>query len=133
LEIPTEALTTLAINGLAIGSLYTLLLLLAFRTFGRAGAIILTLLALAGWSALFLADPSQRFRDAPASLRLAVLPLVVAVSVVPSLAIHRVRVRHGASCYVRQAVHGLAGFYLAILGSLIIGLVVLLAGKSGGW
>jgi hypothetical protein len=132
LDIPTEALTTLAISGLAIGGLYALLLLLAFRSFGPVGGVVLTLLALAGWCVLFLSDPSQRFRGAPSSLRLAVLPLIVAISVVPPLAIHRVRVRHGASRYLRQAVHGIAAFYLAIFGSLFVGLAVLLAAKATG-
>jgi len=131
--VPTEALGTLASSGLLIGSLYTILLMLAFRSFGATGGIVLTLLALAGWSALLLMDPSQRFRSAPASLRLAVVPVVLALSVVPALAVHRARTHRGTSHYVHQAVHGVAGFFLAIAGSLIIGLIVLLAGERGGW
>jgi hypothetical protein len=131
--VPVAALATLATSGLAIGSLYALLVLLAFRISGRAGGVAVSCLARAGWGALLLTDPSGRFRGEPTTLRLAVLPLILAVSILPPLAVHRVRIRHGPERYVRQAVHGLAAFAIAIVGSLVVGLVVLLARKSAGW
>lgn len=133
MTLPTDALVTLATSGLAIGSLYVLLVLLAFRIAGRAGGLVVSLFALVGWSTLFVMDPSGRFQGESTSLHLAVLPLIVAVSALPPLVVDRVRRRHGRGQYLRQAVHGLLGFVVAIVGSLVVGLVVLLAGKSGGW
>jgi hypothetical protein len=132
MSIRPGALSILIVNGLVIGSLYAGMLILAFRYLGRWGGAGLAALALTLWSAAFLTDASGRFHGAAVSLRLAMAVLIVALSVVPPLAIDRVRRRPGGT-YIRQAVHGIASFYLAIVGSLAIGLIVYLTGKRGSW
>jgi hypothetical protein len=128
--ISGQSITTLVLGGLVIGSLYALLLILAFRLFGRAGAGVLTVIALAAWGMTLVT--ATRFREAPSSLLLAMWLLVVTLSVVPALTVDRVRLRPGAT-YLRQAVYGIVAFYLAILGSLAIGLIARVAGMRGGW
>jgi hypothetical protein len=128
----TDAVRTLAVSGLAIGSLYAVLLVLAFRYLGRRGGALVATLAFAGWSTILLSDASGRFQGAGWSLRLAMVVLLIALSVFPALAIDRAR-RQSDRSYIRQAVYGLGGFFLAILGSLVVGVPILLAGKHTGW
>lgn len=128
----TDAVRTLAVSGLAIGSLYAVLLVLAFRFLGRRGGVLVAFLALAGWSAILLRDTSGRFQGTGWPLRFAMAVLLIALSVLPALAVDRAH-RQSAGSYVRQAVYGVGGFFLAILGSLIVGVPILLAGGHRGW
>jgi hypothetical protein len=128
MRISSDAITTLAVSGLAIGSLYAVVLVLAFRYLGRRGGALVAILALAGWSAVLLRDASGRFRGTGWSLPLAMVVLLIALSVFPALAVDRAR-RQSAESYARQAVYGLGAFFLAILGSRVVGVSILLAGK----
>jgi hypothetical protein len=132
MKIGPDAVTTLAVSGFAIGSLYAMLLVLAFRYFGRRGGVAVAVLALAGWTAILAIDASGRFHAAGWPLRLAMAVLLIALSVIPALAVDRAR-RQAVTSYPRHAVYGLGGFVLAILGSLVVGVPILLAGKRLGW
>jgi hypothetical protein len=132
MRISTDAVTTLVVSGLAIGSLYAVLLVLAFRYLGRRGGALVVILALVGWSAVLVTDASGRFQGTGWSLRLAMVVLLIALSAFPALAVDRAR-RQSVGSYARQAVYGLGGFILAILGSLVVGVPILLAGKRSGW
>ena len=54
--------------------------------------------------------------------------LLIALSVFPAVTVDRAR-QQSAESYARHAVYGLGGFFLAILGSLVVGVSILLAGK----
>ena len=60
------------------------------------------------------------------------LVLLIALSAIPALAVRRGR-NQAPSSYARQAAYGLGGFFLAILGSLTVGVPILLAGMRLGW
>ena len=130
MSIDLIAVRTLAVSGLAIGSLYAVLLVLAYRYLGHWGAAVLAALALVGWSSILFNDASGRFQTAAWSLRLAMLVLIIAVSAIPALAVRRARIQ-APSSYARQASYGLGGFLLAILGSLVVGVAIMLVQLQG--
>jgi len=132
MSIDLKAVHTLAAPGLAIGSLYALLLVLAYRYLGSRGAAVLATLALATWSAVLFNDASGRFQTAALSLRFAMVVLVVALSLIPALAVGWAR-RQAPSSYARHAIYGVGGFFLAIVGSLVIGVPMLVVGSRFGW
>jgi hypothetical protein len=117
---------------LAIGSGYSLLLVLAYRYLGGKGVTVVVTLALAAWVAVFISDASGRFHAAAWSLRVAMVVLLIALSIIPALAVQRARGQAPRS-YAWHAVYGLGGFFVAILASLIVGVPILVAGIRLGW
>ncbi len=105
-------------------------LALAFRWLGLRGAILVTALALAGWLSILLADHSGRYHAAAWPVRVDLAIAILAISILPCVAVHRVQTRSGS--YLRQVVYGLGGFYIAVLGTLLVGVFLFLLQRFTG-
>jgi hypothetical protein len=129
--IRDHAVTTLLISGTLVGALYAGVLTLAFRWLGVRGGMLISALALVLWASLLVRDPGHRYRTASWILQVDLLVLILAISTLPAFVIHRVRNR-AAGALLRQAAYGLGSFYLAVAGSLGVGVVLLLVARWAG-